>query len=364
MKTMNITRIIIIPLYASITMLAASCGGEEAVQEKTLRPVVYQEVGYEGNLRQRTFSGTAQTDKVINLSFRNTGIITRFDISLGQTVRKGELLAELDNVSARLAYEQTLARLRSAESQMKTAKLSYDRIRSLYEKGSASLSDFENAKNGHQTAVSSFESEQRSVQIQQDQINYGYIYAPEDGVIASVQAEIDENVNPGQTVAVLNAGDKMTIRLGLPESLINSVRMNMKSDVDFPAIQGSVFEGEVTEISPAIDANTTTYPVTITLLNPTEEVRSGMAANVTFDFSQGTGTHLIVPAKAVGEDSDGRFVFVVDEGATATVKKQHITIGELNSEGFQVLSGLQAGQKIAVAGLQTLLDGQEVKLQN
>ena len=349
---------------ACIIVFLSACGGEEAQEAKVLRPVVYQEVGYAAALETRTFSGTAETDKVINLSFRNSGIITTFNIRLGQVVRKGQLLGRLDNVQARLGLEQAQASLTSAESQMNTAKLGYDRVRSLYEKGSASLSDFENAKNSWKTAQSSYASAQRSVDIQKEQINYGYIYAPENGVIASVSAEIDENVNPGQVVAVLNAGNEMTISMGIPESVINQVRECSNVSVTFPALADQRFEGQVTEVSPAVDRNTATYPVTVTLLAPTEAVRSGMAANVTYSFGQVDGNALIIPAKAVGEDSKGRFVFLVNgkAGGAGTIKKQHIGIGELTPAGFQVTSGLSEGQKIATAGLQTLLDGQEVSL--
>ena len=91
-----------------------------------------------------------------------------------------------------------------------------------------------------------------------------------------------------------------------------------------------------------------------------------MAANVTFDFGdrEASNTTLVVPANAVGEDSNGRFVFLIEgEGESAKVKKQAISIGDLTTEGFEIQSGLTLGQKIATAGLQTLLDGQEVKLQ-
>lgn len=352
-------------LLSLTVLLLFSCGGEDTQEKKVLRPVVFQVAGLQETTNQRTFNGTAETDKIVNLSFRNSGIITQFNMNLGQRVRKGQLLARLDNVQARLGYEQSVASLNSSESQMKTAKLSYDRIRTLYEKGSASLSDFENAKNSYQNAQSGYESSKRSVEIQKEQINYGFIYAPEDGIIANVNAEIDENVSPGQVVAVLNAGGDMTIRLGIPESVINNVRECSNVSVAFPALNGQVFEGQVTEISPAVDRNTATYPVKVVLLAPTEAVRSGMAANVSFSFSNGGSGVLTIPAKAVGEDSKGRFVFLINEQGnnTATVKKQHITLGQLTSRGFEVTSGLSAGQKIATAGLQTLLDGQQVSLQ-
>jgi len=324
------------------------------------------EIGFLGGEESRTFSGTARTDKIINLSFRNSGIITQFELKLGQKVKKGQLLAKLDNVQSRLAYEQSVTQLNSAASQVNTAKLSLNRVRTLYEKGSTSLSDFEAAKNSFRNAEESYKSAKRGVQIQQEQINYGYIYAPEDGTIASIAAEIDENVSPGQAVAVLNAGTEMEITLGIPESIINGVKLGMDVGVDFSSLEDEKFKGRVTEVAPSVDANTSTYPVRVTVTNPSDEIRSGMAANVTFDFGDydSSASVLVVPAHAVGEDSNGRFVFLVEEsGEAAKVKKQSIQLGNLTAQGFEVTSGLSSGQRIAVAGLQTLLDGQEVRLQ-
>ena len=116
-------------------LLLLSCGAEEKKEETTLRPVKYMEIGFLGGEESRTFSGTARTEKIINLSFRNSGIITQFDLKLGQKVKKGQLLAKLDNVQSRLAYEQSITQLNSAASQVNTAKLSLNRVRTLYEKG-------------------------------------------------------------------------------------------------------------------------------------------------------------------------------------------------------------------------------------
>ncbi|MEM6262063.1 MAG: efflux RND transporter periplasmic adaptor subunit [Bacteroidota bacterium] len=351
-----------------ILLFMSACGSEEVVQEKVVRPVRYQQVGLGGAANERTFSGSAQTDMVVNLSFRSSGIITEFNMKLGQKVRKGTLLAKLDNVQARLSYESSLASLNSAKSQMNTAKLNLDRIRELYEKGSSSLSDYENAKNGYRTALAGYESAKRSVDIQNEQVKYGYLYAPENGVIASVNAELDENVGAGQLIAVLNAGNTMEIAIGLPETFINKVEKGMKVNIKFAALNGQDFQGRVSEVSPAVNQGTATYPVKVEVLNATSDIKSGMAANVTFDFAEKKLTasnSLIIPAKAVGEDSKGNFVFLVEqqEGSTAIIKKHHIEVGPLTSQGFEVKQGLQEGQKIATAGLQTLLDGQEVTLQ-
>jgi len=348
-----------------MVFLLAGCGEKEVKEEIVLRPVKYSEVTFLGGEMTRQFSGAARTQKIVNLSFRSSGIVTKLDMKLGQNVKKGQLLGALDNVSARLNYESSISSKNSAESQMNTTKLSLNRMRTLYEKGSASLSDYEAAKNSYRTAVASLESSKRSVSIQQDQIQFGYLYAPEDGVIASVSTELDENVSPGQTIGVLNAGTAIEISLGLPESVINAVKKDMKVKVSFTAIEGKTFNAVITEVAPALDVNTSTYPITVMVTDTDKNIKSGMAANVLFEFvdEDVKKDFMVVPASAVGEDGNGRFVFLIEGDATkATVKKQAITIGSLTPEGFEVKSGLKVGQKIAIAGLQTLLDGQDVKL--
>ena len=355
-----------ISILIFIIVFMASCKEKVVEEAAPVRPVLYQEVGYLGGESSRTFSGTAKTEKVINLSFRSSGIITFFDLKIGQQVKKGDLLARLDNVQARLNYESSISGQNSAASQMNTAKLSLERTRVLYEKGSLSLSEYESAKNSYKTAQASYESAQRKVGIEQEQIRYGYLNAPEDGIIAAVSAEIDENVSAGQNIAVLNAGTDMEISMGLPESVINRVKRNMDVTINFPVLENTSFHGKVTEVSPSVDSNTATYPVRIAVTNASDAIRSGMAANITFDFNSGNSMakQLVVPPISVGEDGEGRFVFLLNEGDDqTTVKKQYITVGDLSSEGFTVTNGLSLGDKIATAGLQTLLDGQQVRMQ-
>ena len=164
---------------------------------------------------------------------------------------------------------------------------------------------------------------------------------------------------------MLNAGSAIEISLGLPESVINAVKKDMKVRVSFTAIPEENFNAVVTEVAPAVDQNTSTYPVTVMVTDKDDRIKSGMAASVNFEFVSESldKKTMVVPANAVGEDGNGRFVFIIEESdEMTTVNKQPITIGNLTPEGFEVVSGLQIGQKIATAGLQTLLDGQEVKL--
>jgi len=252
---------------------------------------------------------------------------------------------------------------------MNTAKSNVNRVKSLFEKGSNSLSDYEKAKNSYQSALDQFESAKRNRSIQGSQISYGIIKAPKSGIIAEKNNDLNENVSSGQVVAVLNAGKDINVVVGLPENVINKVKLDSETTLRFSAIEGEFFKGTVIEIAPILDANSATYPVKIGIVNPTTAIKPGMATNITFDFSDSVkkvaDNALIVPVKAVGEDGKGKYVFLIEstDGKTGTVKKQTIEIGELTSSGFKILSGLKSGDKIATAGLQSLLDGQKVKLQ-
>lgn len=354
-------------LILIIVLAFNSCKEEEKKKEEVLRPVNYQIVGTSDAQKIRSFSGVAKAGDEIELSFRSNGIITELNVTVGQQVKKGDLIAKLDNVQANLAYEQSVSALNSANSAMKTAKSALDRVKSLYESGSQSLSDYEAAKNNYQSALDQYESARRNKSIQQSQINYGYITAPKDGTIASRPANLNANVTAGQTVAVLNAGEQINIMVGLPENVINNVQTGMEVDIALSALDESL-KGGVLEVSPVVEASSSTYPIKIDIVPPNSEVKPGMAANVTFNFGgdeTANDNTLVVPVKAVGEDGNGNYVFIIetDDDKTGTVKKRTIEVGEITGDGFKIKSGLSSGEKIATAGLQTLLDGQKVRLQ-
>lgn len=359
-------RTVIRSTLACLPIVLAACGDGSEEEAVPVRPVIHEVVGFATGEASRTFSGSAATGRVVNLSFRSGGVVTELNMVLGQRVTQGQLLAQLDNVAARLAYEQAVLSLNGAASQMNTAELALDRTRSLFEAGTASLSDYENARNAFRTAEASYESAERSVQIQEEQVGYGSIYSPVSGTIAAVNVEIDENVQAGQLVAVLNAGSDLEIALGLPEAVIAQAAPGLEASIVFTAVPGRTFTGRLTEVSPSVDPATATYPVRVTLEGPSDEIRAGMAASVTLVFPADPSLEgaLVVPARAVGEDDQGSFVFLVEpaSGDEANVRKHPIRIGRLTAEGFEVLEGLTAGQSVATAGLQTLLDGQRVRL--
>lgn len=350
----------------SLLFLAVSCADKEEVKEEVLRTVKYEEVGTSDDQQIRTFSGVAKAKDEISLSFRSGGIITQANVDAGQTVKKGALLARLDNIEADLAYEKSVSSLSAAKSAMSTMKNELERVKSLYETDGVSLSEYQSAKDQYENSLAQFESAQRNRSIQQTQVEYGFIYAPQDGVIARKEGEVNENISPGHVFAILNAGEGMNIEVGIPENIINKVKVGMAAEINLSSLS-TAFKGEVMEVAPIPDENSATYTVKVLVKEPGDNIKSGMAANVTFNLNPDPSAkkELVVPIKAVGEDSNGNFVFIVEteNNETGIIKKRTLEIGKLQPEGFRVISGLKAGEKIAVAGLQTLLEDQKVRLQ-
>ncbi|MCZ6595594.1 MAG: efflux RND transporter periplasmic adaptor subunit [Bacteroidetes bacterium] len=353
-------------ILTSLTLLLLlGCKSKEEPKPAPLRPVKYQVVGSSDAVMVRTFSAIAQAGDEIELSFRSSGIITELNVEVGDVVSKGYLIARLDNIQANLSYQQSISNVNSAQSTLNTTTTNLARIRTLYEKGSKSLREYESAKNEFSNAEAQYESAMQNKGIEATQVSFGFIYASASGTIVRKEKELNENVMPGQVIAVLNAGDELNIRVGLPESVINRVTMDMLARISFSAIDDTI-EGRVFEISPVAERSSATYPVKLSIDNTNKDIRPGMAANVTFIFpNMNSNTdNPIIPVKAVGEDGVGNFVFLIEsEGEDqAKVVKQYVELGGLTPEGFEVIKGLSNGQRIATAGLQTLLDNQKVRL--
>jgi RND family efflux transporter MFP subunit len=120
----------------------------------------------------------------------------------------------------------------------------------------------------------------------------------------------------------------------------------------------------ITEVG-VVTGMSTTYPVTVRLEEADPDVRPGMAAEVAFRFgSEDNRERFLVPPVAVGEDRNGRYVFVVEQGSEdfGLTRRRPVAVGELREEGIEILEGVSEGDLVVVAGISKIVDGQEVRL--
>ncbi|MEM9831120.1 MAG: efflux RND transporter periplasmic adaptor subunit [Bacteroidota bacterium] len=340
------------------------CGDASEQEKKELvKPIKYGVVESLGGLTTRTFTGITQSGSETKLSFRTGGLITRLNVTVGQRIRKGQLLAQLDQTDALLTLEQAQLDANNAQVQLETASSSFERIKQLYQTNNASLSDYEMAKSTLSNAQSSYEISLKRLDTQRSQVSYATITAPMSGIVSSVNVETNEVVNPGQAILIMSREDSDDIeaQVGVPERYISQVKQGSTTSVRIPTLS-SELSGVITEVGYTSTGGT--YPVISSLTNPTDDIRPGMPIEVTFSFgNEDQESQLVVPVKAVGEDESGQFVYTlnpIDEVYEA--KKTTVEIGNLTSGGFIVRSGLTQDQIVAVAGLRTLYDGMKVAL--
>ena len=184
--------------------------------------------------------------------------------------------------------------------------------------------------------------------------------------IASLDVEVNENVSPGQLIAIVSCGDAYEVTLDLPESLIATVSTYTPVSIRFGAISDVVFDGEITEIAVASARDSAAFPVVIRIFGSHPSLRSGLAADVTFQLDSAAGRDVVVlPVAAVINDPDGTYVYVAvpdDAPGEAIVERRPIVLGELSQQGIEVTDGIAVGDRIVTAGVSVIRAGQRVLL--
>jgi multidrug efflux pump subunit AcrA (membrane-fusion protein) len=304
---------------------------EEA--ELVIRPVRYQVAYSTGGNRVRSFSGTARAGVESRISFRVPGSIQRVAVELGDAVRAGQLLAELDDEDYRLQVQRAEAGLSQARAQARNAEADYARARQLYENANLSRSELDAARTASESAASSVNAYERELELARLQLSYTRLRAPVAGAVASVNVEVNENVQTGQVVVLLTSGSNLEVEVDVPGVLITGIGL--------------------------------TFPVTVRLVDSATDIRPGIAAEVGFLFeSTSQRVVYLLPAAAVGEDREGRFVFVVEptEEGLGIIERRPVSVGELTAEGLEVLEGLADGDRVVTAGWSKIEPGLIVRL--
>lgn len=348
-----------------LALLLGACGGNDSPVEERLRPVRYLTVSDAGVLRDRSFSGTSKSVLESRLSFKVPGTIIDLPVQNGQRLSEGDLIARLDAASYVLQAQQAQASLVEAEANDRRAAANYERTKGLYANDNASLNDLEAARAQAESAKAIVASASKALEIARLNVSYTRLAADSDCSIASLSVEVNENVQAGQQVASVSCGDAYEVVLDLPESLIGNVNERTPVSVRFGAIPDELFAGEITEVAVASTAGSAAFPVVIRILGTHPSLRSGLAADVTFQFESddnGNGSY-VLPVTAVVNDPTGTYVFIAvpdgDEGE-AIIGRRSVTLGELTQTGIEIVDGLHAGDRVVTAGLSVIRDGQRV----
>jgi RND family efflux transporter MFP subunit len=345
---------------ALLVGLIAGCAQPPPAAPSRPRPVRVALIASADTSTGADFSANIRAQDASQLSFRVNGTLTKVKVKRGDTVKKGQLLASLDESDIKVQLAQAQANASSARSQRDQARSSLRRVEKLYASGAATRSDYDNAKAQLRTAGSQYSASNQAAKQARNSLKYAQLKAPFGGVVNTVNVRVGETVGPGAPVLVISRGGQLEVNFGVPEGMVSNITAGQKVTVVVPALDEKKRPGTVSEVGFAPERNT--YPVAVVLDAPDPALRPGMAAKVRFKFGEGE-THLVVPVAAVGNEKASNFVFVIEgEGEVRTVHKRAIEVGELSGEAFVLEKGLKAGDQVATAGLSSLVDGMQVRL--
>ena len=289
--------------------------------------------------------GTLRANEAITLTPNDTKKVTRINFEDGQRVEKGQVLVEMTS-------REESALLEEARFNADEAKKQLDRVQELAKRGAASQSLLDQR-------VREYESARARYNATESRLKDLVLLAPFSGVVGLREVSVGALVSPGDRITTLNDDAKMKLDFTVPGVYLRSLSVGLPIVAKSRDLGNKVFEGEVFSIDNQIDDVTRSIKVRALLDNKNHELKQGMLMLV--DLKAASREALIISESALVPLGSNNFVFVLNE-AGGIVERRKIAIGERLAGAVEVLSGLNAGDKVVTHGLQKVRPGQKVKV--
>lgn len=299
---------------------------------------------------------------------------------VGDFVKSGETLAELDTEMIEAQLKQAYASkasasaaIRQAEIQVSTIKKDYERIKKLYEEEVVPRQQLDQIEGQYLAAQAALDMAKKKLEevealIKQLELTKSYhqILAPTSGVISERKIEVGEIVSVSSPVFKINSISKVKVKGSIPENYVHGVKPGMEAEVLVDAYPDKKFLGKVRLVSPTVDPKTRTAEIEIEIENKDFLLKPGMFTRVRIDT--GEREVLFIPQQALKrfEGTGTYYVFVVDENRRARIKE--IVIGDRSEDKIEVVRGLSLNELVVLtltSGVKegALLEVKEVTIQ-
>lgn len=293
------------------------------------------------------------------LAFQAPGKIVARYINLGDNVRAGQVLMELDPKDVRQNYNAAQAVYQNALSNYKLTKENYHRYSALYEKGAISTMVWEDHKNRLDAATSQLESAQAQFTAVENQLDYTKLVADHDGTVSSLSGEVGQVVGVGTPVVTVVQDGSREIQIYVPENRLSQLRPDLPATITFWALNNVTAQGHVSEVAPMADPVTRTYKVRVTVDTMLDYAKLGMTAKV--ELNTGSEKVILIPPGAIYQTGDQAQVWVVRDKKVSLVPVK--TTG-FEGSNVKVTEGLAKGDVVVTGGINKLAEGQEVRLES
>jgi membrane fusion protein, multidrug efflux system len=346
---------------AVAAMVAATLWGcgQSAPPAPQARPVrtVTIEHGAEGETVSLT--GQIRAKNQVSFAFRLDGRMIERPVSVGDVLTSGQVVARLDPQIPQNALRSAQANLLSAKALLTEARLTFGRQQQLLKNGWTTHAKFDDAQQALLTTQAQVDSAQAQVRIAEEQLSYTVLSADSPGAVTAVGAEPGEVVRAGQMVVqVARQGGRDAV-FDVPEELIRTGPRNPLVEIALTADPQVKAFGRVREVAPQADAATRTFQVKVGIIDPPEAMHLGSTVTGRIRMSAPPGVE--VPASALTE-ADGRAAVWVVDPKSMTVSLRSVEVLRYDPATVVISHGLQTGDIVVTAGVQTLRPGQKVRL--
>jgi membrane fusion protein (multidrug efflux system) len=347
-----------------ISTILLSCGNKEETQssqEQQIVPIIpevfVQEVFRGPIYKTYTAVGNVAASDVSRITPEVSGRIMTINVDEGDRVNKGDLLMLIDNFHYQETVANTLAVKNQARLNLERANRDLARMKVLFQQKSISEQTYQDAVTTRDLAGYQQDQAAVSFEIARKNLKDCSVAAPISGIVTQVFVNEGEVASPAQLAFVIMKMDTVKVEVDLPEEIFSSIILGNKGIITLDALPDKFFTGEITKIYPTIDPLSRTFKVTITLKNPDLELRSGMTArSKVVQIAREDALSITKTALVQGEE--GYFAYRVN---TDTVVKSKVVLGIEGDDVFEILDGLNHGDKVVIRGLAGLRDGMKVK---
>ena len=351
-------------VYFCISLLVAasvlSACSKPTPAEEPVRAVKVITVGADSQHSSVEYSGEVRARVESRLGFRVAGKIIRRQVELGQRVRAGEVLAQLDPQDYKLTADSARAQLAAAATNRDLAAADFRRFKDLREQNFISSAELERRETTLKAAQAQFDQAQAQLSGQGNQLTYTTLVADVSGVVTAVDAEVGQVVAAGTPIVRIAQDGARDVVFSVPEDKVQAVHVGSTAQVLLWGSQ-QTSRGTVREVAASADPVTRTYSVKLTT-DGKDVLPLGATVTVTTAAFAHEDTPVIkLPTSALLRDGNGSAVWLLDS-ATMTVKLKAIDIATADGNAVVVRSGLEPGLQVVVAGVHVLQPGQKVSL--
>ncbi len=367
----RITHTIALPGLTAAMLIIAGCSGADGAGDaeaaaanapgtRTVRveTLVLQPSEFEDRIE---LTGTVEADNDAILSAQTAGTVVNL-AERGHRVQAGQVVAQLDPAIARAAVEQAEASVAAAQAQFDLAADNLKRQEPLYRDSVISALEFENVRAGHNQAQAQLSQAKAALAQAQQQLRNTSVTAPFSGVVEERLVEKGEQVMPGTPVVRIVNTNLVKITAGVPERYAGDIEIGTPVQVDLASAGIGKRNGRVSFVGSAIDPQSRTFPIEISLENVDARLKPQMVARL-YVTRQRVEDAIVVPRTAVLADENGTSVFVATRaGDVVTAERREVVLGAAYGGQAVVQTGLTAGDEVIILGQSNVTQGDALEV--